>query len=801
MSITDPLDDELALLGSAFAVQVIAPREVAHGLLRRIRADRRRWPGSRSDGPAAPIVTLPGGALLRLDDVPTRADTRGAIAELIRRVLEDADLDGDSVVLHRVDGLADLDDCPRAVVLRLFPPPSQRGRPLPPTWIDVAAEWVFGDLPPDATVRLRVLGVELEVRGADAAGILHGCASAGAWCDVVTGDVTDRVRTASISFGSAPHVAIGGGGPGCDDAGLLARFDLLVDVATELADWCAYACLDFEDGFDQLALGLATSAWTAAGHAPANRVVGELGDQAVPDAYPFQVVGPRHRARLADAGITIEWDQIVDDHRTLSIGDPTDWLPGSRHRDELQSEGWTLLAPLLLDSDDLGSPAAADTDDDEELLSSVGLPDLADIVIEPQPHPRRGTRLTPLELASWMSGEPHGDHPSVITPVLQSLLRNLAFGLDPERRQALKDLVPAAVQSQRPADDELAAGIVDWLVGVQARSWLDAAGLEGVAERLSDVSGTTTGDGARRAVALLGDALVTAHRRLEITTAIAGEHAATVDSIAWSAWERAAEASGWSAASDAATTGLPPDLSAEVDRRLVDMSLDRAGGNDDAAGADTMWTAAFEQLGTLAWRRAWDRAEEQIFHESAFSLRTTVRASLDDLVGVDGDGLDGDLAVDAVDRAASAALARRCLHPDGHDPFDMAREAEQGPAGVAWRQALEQARQVIGTAPFDEAIDGARAEIDRWLATGPPMVTRLTTVALAREAAGVAARAVAARVAAERLAQGATVDEAEAAADTALAPVADRLATDAVSLARQLCGSSAAATDRSAAIA
>ena len=42
--------------------------------------------------------------------------------------------------------------------------------------------------------------------------------------------VEDRVRTASITFGSAPHVALAAGGPTCDSSALLARFDLLCEV-------------------------------------------------------------------------------------------------------------------------------------------------------------------------------------------------------------------------------------------------------------------------------------------------------------------------------------------------------------------------------------------------------------------------------------------------------------------------------------------------------------------------------------------------------------------------------------------
>lgn len=344
MSITDPLEDELLSLGDSFAIQVVAKVDVAQRILRRIRDE--------GAVPSSPVIALPEGAMARFDPVADDGEARERFIDLLRRVLDDADLDGDSVVLHSTDGLSDLDDCPRAVVLRMFPPPADRGKPLPPALVDMAGDWVFGDLDPAAAVRIRVLGVELSIRVADAGGVLHGCASTGAWCDLLSGDVDDRVRTASISFGTAPHVAIAAGGPGCDDQGLLARFDLLSGVVPELAAWCAYACIDFEEAFDRLAVGLATSAWSAEGHAPANRVVGEAGDRAVPDAYPLQLLGPQHLRQLGDGVAGGDLD-VVGDFGVLRIGDADEWLPDRLGRHTVRRDAWRVLAPLLLEADEL----------------------------------------------------------------------------------------------------------------------------------------------------------------------------------------------------------------------------------------------------------------------------------------------------------------------------------------------------------------------------------------------------------------------------------------------------------------
>src|SRR3546814_10934030 len=118
------------------------------------------------------------------------------------------------------------------------------------SWIDIAAEWALGDLPPDATVPLRLLGAGFDLAVADAPSILHQACSARVWCDVVNGDLDDRIRTASITFGRAPHVALAAGGPGCADHALLARYDRPCQVPREMAPDGASARVDLAPRFE-----------------------------------------------------------------------------------------------------------------------------------------------------------------------------------------------------------------------------------------------------------------------------------------------------------------------------------------------------------------------------------------------------------------------------------------------------------------------------------------------------------------------------------------------------------------------
>ncbi len=806
MGTIDPLHEKLNDASEHFAV-FVQTTEIQRGVqaLRAVGievASLAAAPDAMSPR-ASPIAPIPDGLVLRIDDLSTRIDTRRQVAQSIRASLADAGLSAPVVDILPVDGLSDLDRCRRAVVLRMFPEPAGSVGRLSPEWIDVAADWVFGDQRPESTVRLRVLGVERTVRAAEASGVLHGCAAAQVWCDIVTGDVESRVRTASISFGAAPHVAIAGGGPRCDDDGLIARFELLRDVVRELQRDCAYACLDFESSFIDLGTGLSNTDWALEGGAAPNTVAGRLCDRFVPDAFGFQLLSVGHLSRLRAARPDREWGTALSDHRSeLSIGSPVDWLPTSEVRADVRGDGWELLEPLLLRSDGLAeelSRAASVGEmsqreiDANEAAHGHGLPELDAIVIDAQRHPRRGTHLTVLELAAWLAGEPHSDAPTSVSPVLRVFAQHLGLGLDDARRQKLKPLAARLVGTAGDAerDGARALRLTDWLVRGHAPPWLRQAGLTESADRLDGLASITANTDLVRAVDLLGNAIVTAGRRLEITTAIAGDHADVVDQIAWDAWEEAAERSGWLAATEAVLQGIPSDLAYAADQRVVECSRDpriRAELEASSRGlGDAIWSAALHEIAAAAWRGAWDATEEFVRHESTFSIRTALRRSLEASIG-DDDAVLIDSILDEIDADARDALAHLVLgEEDESDYWKRAVDAASiGDAGGQWRQALDEAASILGLTLFDDAIEVARAELHRWLDRAPQLVGRVVAAAVAREASGVAGRAVSARAAAECLAKGGSDEDAEEAAHEAIEPIVSALADAALAMADEL---------------
>lgn len=813
MTTADSLQDELDAIAGSFALH-LRTRDVARGVevLHQVAdAVRRTVRDGLLPPRVSPVAPLPDGPIVRLDDLPTDPLTRRRVTDIVDDLVVDAGFERGAAVLCEVDGLADLDDCPRAVVLRLFPRPQGSAGELPPGWIDLAGEWVFGDQDPETMVRLRVLGVEAEVMAKEAAGILHGCARARAWCDVVTGDVTSRVRTASISFGIAPHVAVAAGGPRCDDAGLLARFDLLAEVARDHAapaargrrdDRVAYACIDFEDTFGDLGTGLSNAPWADEQGASPNRVVGRLADQRVPEVFPFQVLGPRHVEVLGDASRSLQ--PIGDDRWELSLGDPDDWLQTTSLRDELRREGWKLLAPLLVAADGLDDALAgaasagsgdADAEGDPERDGwAAGLPDLSTVVIEPRSHPRRGSRLTILELAGWLAGEPHTDDPATVSPVLRVYVRELAAGVDDPLRQSLRD--QASRLAGTGAFDEVTERRRSWLLAdrllrLHAATWLGAAGLTESADRLGRLGSISTDTQLVRGVHLLGSALGTASRRLETTRAVAGDRADVVDALAWDVWEEVCQRSGGAATAEAVVHGVPGALTFATDQRVMELSRDPEHRAELAASTrglgDEVWTTALAEVAATAWRSGWEAAEVLVHHESTFSMRTTLRRTLQGILG-DDDDITLDMLLDDVDATARDTIARLLLVGDDEsDYWDKAMAAcASVDGGRDWLRAVDETRAVLGPSLCDEAIQTARGQVGEWAVRAPELVSRAVVASVTREACSVAGRGVIARAAAEAIARGADESEAEAVALDAIEPITLALGADAVAALDQL---------------
>lgn len=823
--------DRVAASPSRFALQVVAPDDLPAALaaMRLFRVDvvglsgkgtrpdpeTGRAPTAKDRADVSQVVATPGGPLLLVQHLDADPADLARIPGLLAHRLEASGVGEATVVVPLLTGGLDrLDAAPGCVILRLFPTPGPDAA-IPHEWLDVAVDWVVGDLHDDDAVATRILSVEQEVRASEAAALLYECGVARAWCDLVNGDLDDRLRTSSLTYGRLPHLALAAGGPGMDANALLARFELLQDVARELAADVAYACLDIEATFEGLALGLPVDGWRARGGASPNRVAAIAADVVVPDAFPWQVLGPGHLDRLADMGEDPPPHERLGDGRIeVALGDPADWLPRAPARRDAQDDAIAWLSPLLVEPaelDDLEAaagpartkPAVPETRSSSPFAPAPrkpaaaevgGTPDLDAVVLRASGSPRRSTRLTPLELAAWFAHEPHTDHPAAVSPVVATFVRWWAAGLDDETRQRLKPIVPRLVGTAGdPEADRVRRWVaVDWLVRRQAAAWLRHAGLVEAAEKLAAVGELTDNEELARAVDILGNATTVAARRIDITASIVSDDDGDDldEALAWEAWESVNEMTAWVAASEAATYGTPGEVAYATDLRVIECSRDpKARDAVESTGTPvgaTAWNAALHVLADEAWEQAWRAADRAARDLSGLTIRVemgrvakTTLARLQELPEV---------ALEQAEAAAKAVLVRAALRGgqagrDGEHPWDAARNAARSsPGGGTWSVVVDESRRAVGEDAWAQSMDDARAVVDELLADAPDVVARSVAAAVAREASSAAARGIAYRAAAVARAHGGDDAAAEQAARAALAACAAELRSGAFEL-------------------
>jgi hypothetical protein len=761
----------------------------------------------RSDRQAlSPVVLSPDGPLVRVGDLGLDDDGLRAVPGIAADAVAAAGVaDGIVEVLAATGPLDELDDTDGAAVLRLFPTPGSPDGDLPARWLDLAVDWVLGDAAAHESVDIRLLGAPFSVHAADAAATLHAANASRAWCDVVRGNLRSRLRSASVTFGRAPHLALAAGGPDCDVEALLARLDLLCELARDVHDGLGYACVDLEPTFADIGSGLSGSGWRAHGGASPNAVAAQVGDVAVPDAYPYQVLGPGHlarRERRAGTGRRLgPLGRPLDGGRVeVAIGDPLDWIPPYETREGARERGWKVLSGLLLTDAELadllaeraratqrpsdleGPPDAVEAPDPwANERHSNGLragPDLDDVVLQALPHPRRGLRITLLELASWLGHEPHSDTPAGVSPVLAAYGRWLAAGLDDARRQVLKPYAARLVGTHEPGlsnatwrplapiDDARAWVAADWLARVQAPAWLRAAGLVKLADRIAKVRPRADRGHLTRLLTLLAtaiDQLRAADAAAAPDAPLGATAARRAVDRSWDAWDRTSEACGWVAASEAAWVGVPEPVVSGAELRVLELA--RAPREDPALTAaspliEASRAAALSAAAEAAWedaarrtaRAVDDVTRQEVYDVSLATAFQRARRAAGPRLGLDRDSADQ--ALEQADAAARAELVRLIQNPPkraGTGLDDARQAAVDSPGGLVWSEVQETARGVLGEEAWSAGMTAGRIAIDRVLQTAAPLTERALLVAVAREVAGLAGRSIVAHEGAEGL--------------------------------------------------
>ena len=233
-----------------------------------------------------------------------------------------------------------------------------------------------------------------------------------------------------------------------------------------------------------------------------------------------------------------------------------------------------------------------------------------------------GTHATPedgrcaMEWVSYLAGEPHGDDPACVSPVLRAFCTSLNDSLEQEPRQRLR---PYLARTIGTADDALDGArswmALDWLIRVYTPTWLGRARLNEAAHGLQALSPVLAVAELKRALPALDRARRDA--RTAWSTALGAPRAAHW-AVPWAAGRSAAREAAWASAGAAAWAA------ARV--AVGDIAGDRARAAARAAAGDAAATVCRTARSGTGRSEARDGARAALaptleaLRESAFEL-------------------------------------------------------------------------------------------------------------------------------------------------------------------------------------
>jgi hypothetical protein len=158
-----------------------------------------------------------------------------------------------------------------------------------------------------------------------------------------------------------------------------------------------------------------------------------------------------------------------------------------------------------------------------------------------------------MEWVSHLAGEPHGDAPSCVSPVVRAICMALNDRLPDEPRQRLRPYLTRTIGTAGDGLDRWRAWLaMDWLTRTYAPTWLELAQLRAPAARLRALAPLADAGSLRSAVAALEAAAAIARAGRAAELGVPGpvswlSFAAAASTARAAAWE-CAGAAAWAAA-------------------------------------------------------------------------------------------------------------------------------------------------------------------------------------------------------------------------------------------------------------
>lgn len=333
--------------GIVIQVQGVPDREAATAALWKAVPEIAKL-GTRYLSPVLPAGT---GPFIMIDGADMPFEVLRTIPDVVARHLSEAGLEEATIAPGTTQGpLVDrglvLQALPKAVVALLYPPPPERYghfARIPREWFDTAATWVRTGLDPGADLMASVVSVQFPVAPEAVAELLAECQRAGVdKVNAVGGDLGKRIRglCGGGFFTYVPSLAIGAGGPAASDAELVELVGQLSGFVRGLADQLGYGAVSVDPTFGNLAGGHGTE-WSMYHGFPDS--FPDLCDEVVLDAFPYQVLGPRHLERLG--GLPEGARFLPGGRAELTIGEPGDWLFSESAIEARIARPWELIGP------------------------------------------------------------------------------------------------------------------------------------------------------------------------------------------------------------------------------------------------------------------------------------------------------------------------------------------------------------------------------------------------------------------------------------------------------------------------
>lgn len=332
--------------------------------------------GLRPGTPSSPkyvsdVLPTPSGPIVMIDGGYVPAKLLRTIPDVVARHLEAVGISDATIASPKEGGkltnvFSGITPPRKALQLALFTAPPRRWREvaaIPDEWLPEAAAWVTAGLGDDDLVDAAVIANEFSLTAGAVHGFLRQTRDAlTGGVLLINGEPTERYRGVSGEFAFS-RLSLGAGGPAMTDDELLASFEALVEVARRLAPSVGYAVVSVDPASGSFQHCNPSRELSS----PWDMGVWGIIDEYVPDAYAYQVLGPRHLARLG--GPPPGSSPLGGSRVELFVGQPADWLidlpdhpaqvvPGRRLPDIYQdafrrnpavrSSAYGLLAPCLV---------------------------------------------------------------------------------------------------------------------------------------------------------------------------------------------------------------------------------------------------------------------------------------------------------------------------------------------------------------------------------------------------------------------------------------------------------------------